>query len=71
MIDDRRLKNIMDLARSIKEEVAAGPTNSIGGGNIAQGAFLWLVVVNNSAETSLRDECNYEYAVRYCKETEE
>ena len=35
MIDDRRLKNIMDIARSIKEEVAAGPTNSIGGGKIA------------------------------------
>jgi len=35
MIDDRRLKNIMDIARSIKEEVAAGPTNNVGGGAIA------------------------------------
>ena len=35
MIDDRRLKNIMDIARSIKEEVAAAPTNSVGGGAIA------------------------------------
>lgn len=33
--DDRRLKNIMDIARSIKEEVAAAPTNSVGGGAIA------------------------------------
>jgi len=35
MIDDRRLKNIMDMARSIKEEVAAAPTNNVGGGAIA------------------------------------
>jgi len=35
VIDDRRLSNIMSLSRSIKEEVAAAPTNNVGGGAIA------------------------------------
>ena len=35
VIDDRRLSNIMNMARSIKEEVAAAPTNNVGGGAIA------------------------------------
>ena len=35
VIDDRRLSNIMNLFRSIKEEVAAAPTNNVGGGAIA------------------------------------
>jgi len=35
VIDDRRLSNIMNLSRSIKEEVAAAPTNNVGGGAIA------------------------------------
>ena len=34
MIDDRRLKNIIDMVRSIEEEVAAAPTNNVGGGAI-------------------------------------
>jgi len=35
VIDDRRLSNIMNLSRSIKEEVAAALTNNVGGGAIA------------------------------------
>ena len=35
MIDDRRLKNIIDMVRSIEEEDAAAPTNNVGGGAIA------------------------------------
>ena len=34
VIDDRRLSNIMNLSRSIKEEVAAAHTNNVGGGAI-------------------------------------